>query len=158
IVNDRSFNLNIAEKLQQSFKQGVSIIPKTPLMDAVKNLSKIKQISPIEYPIEIQKDSSYSFNISNSDYRDIYYFTNLNLPYRGDVYLVFKSPQNTFISPTSHRRNKKIQFLKTGVFFIEGFFGSVMTDAMPKGIYDVGILQKNNSQFIYLPTKYQITN
>jgi hypothetical protein len=158
IVNDKSFNQNIRTYLKQSFDEGISVFPASPLTNVVKNLEQFQAKQTTGYSIDIKKDSSLTFNISNSNYRAIYYFTNVSLPFTGDIYLVFKSAQNTFISPTTHRRNSKISFLKTANFFTDGFYTSVMTDAMPSNEYSVGILQNVNHQFVYIPSKYKIQN
>ncbi len=156
VVNDKSFNHNIAPILQKSFEVGISIFPKSDLSDAVSKLALIKSSQPTDYQIDIKKDSLIEFNISNSNYRDIYQFNNFTLPYKGDVYVILKSKNNTFINPTSHRRNSKISFFKTGQFFTDGFMTTIMTDAMPKNEYQVGILQNAKNHFIYFPTKYKI--
>jgi hypothetical protein len=156
VVNDKSFNHNIAPILVKSFNKGISIFPKSELLYQVKNVESIKSRQPVDYQIDIQKDSLLEFNISNSNYRDIYELNNFTLPYKGDVYVILKSKDNTFINATSHRRNSKISFLKTGQFFTDGFMTSVMTDAMPKNEYEVGILQNVNNHFIFFPTKYKI--
>lgn len=156
IVNDKSFNSNIKSILQQSYNDGVSIFPESPLTEVVSNLNKFIIPPIIDYQIDIKKDSSLEFNIANSNYRDIYYLNNFSLPYKGDVFIIMKSAQNTFISPTSHRRNSKINQLKTGQFFTNGFTTTIMTDAMPENEYQIGIVQKVHNQFIYIPTKYKI--
>ena len=157
IVNDKSFNNNIETILEQSFKDGISIFPESELLTSVKNLKQIESKQNTDYQIDIKKDSLLTFNISNSNYRDIYQFNNYNLSYEGDTYLILKSPQKTFVSPANHRRNQKIKFLKTGQFFTDGFYASIMTDAMPENEYQVGVLQKVKNHFIYIPTKYKIT-
>jgi hypothetical protein len=156
VVNDKSFNHNIAPILKKSFESGFSIFPESELTKAVNNLTSLKSDQPIDYQIDIKKDSLLEFNIANSNYRDIYQFNNFTLPYEGDVYVILKSKNNTFINPTSHRRNPKISFLKTGQFFTDGFMTSIMTDAMPQNEYQVGILQNVKNHFIYIPTKYKI--
>ncbi len=156
IVNDKSFNQNISPMLQQSFSKGISIFPESQLSDAFNNLETRKSNQLTDYQITIQKDSLLEFNISNSHYRAIYQFINLTLPYEGNVFLILKSSKNTFISPTSHRRKSKMTFLKTGQFFTDGFMTTIMTDAMPKNEYQVGILQNVKNHFIYLPTHYKI--
>ena len=156
IVNDKSFNHNIAPILKKSFEAGISIFPESELTKAVNNLTLLKSDQPIDYQIDIKKDSLLEFNIANSNYRDIYQFNNFTLPYEGDVYVILKSKNNTFINPTSHRRNPKISFLKTGQFFTDGFMTSIMTDAMPQNEYEVGILQNVKNHFIFFPTKYKI--
>jgi hypothetical protein len=156
IVNDESFNKNIEPILNRSFKTGISIFPKSELYDSINNLNALKSNQVADYQIDIKKDSLLEFNISNSNYRDIYQFNNFTLPYEGDVYLILKSAQNTFISPTTHRRNPKTSFLQTGQFFTDGFMTSIMTDAMPKNEYEVGILQNIKNHFVYFPTKYKI--
>ena len=157
IVNDKSFNNNIKPILEQSFKDGISVFPESELLTSIKNLKATDSTHTTDYQIDIKKDSLLTFNISNSNYRDVYQFNNYNLPYEGDTYLILKSQQNTFISPTNHRRNQKIEFLKTGQFFTDGFYTSIMTDAMPTNEYQVGILQKIKNHFIFIPTKYKIT-
>ena len=156
VVNDDSFNHNIAPILQKSFKDGISVFPESELEVAVSKLESIKSTQPVDYHISIRKDSLLEFNISNSNYRDIYQFNNFTLPYKGNVYLVLKSKNNTFINPTSHRKNPKISLLKTGQFFTHGFMTTILTDAMPKNEYQVGILQSVENHFIYFPTKYKI--
>jgi hypothetical protein len=156
IVNDKSFNQNISSILQKSFDEGISVFPKSDLYDAILKPGTPKPFQQTDYQIDIKKDSLLEFNISNSHYRDIYQFNNLTLPYYGDVYLILKSPLNTFISPTSHRRTPKFTFLKTGQFFTDGFMTTIMTDAMPQNEYQVGILQNTKNHFVYFPTKYKI--
>lgn len=156
IGNDKLFNQNIATILKQSYDKKISIFPKTDLQNALNNLDKITVEKPVLHSIAIQKDSLLEFNIANSHYSTIYYLTNFSLPYTGDVYIILKSPQNTFISATNHRRNSKINLLKTGQFFIDGFMTTIPTDAMPKNDYQVGILQNVKDHFIYLPTRYKI--
>ena len=157
IVNDKSFNNNIKPMLDKSFNNGISIFPKSDLTDALVNLEALKSTQTINYQIDIQKDSLLEFNISNSNYRDIYEFNNFDLPQKGNVFVILKSLKNTFISPANHRRNSKSMFLRTGQFFTDGFYASIMTDAMPKNEYQVGILQNSKNSFIYHPTKYKIT-
>ena len=157
IVNDKSFNNNIKPMLDKSFNNGISIFPKSDLTDALVNLEALKSTQTINYQIDIQKDSLLEFNISNSNYRDIYEFNNFDLPQKGNVFVILKSLKNTFISPANHRRNSKSMFLRTGQFFTDGFYASIMTDAMPKNEYQVGILQNSKNSFIYYPTKYKIT-
>jgi hypothetical protein len=156
IVNDKSFNHNISPILKKSFEAGISIFPGSELTEAVNNLKSLESVQPIDYQVDIKKDSLLEFNIANSNYRDIYQFNNFTLPYEGDVYVILKSKNNTFINPTSHRRNPKISFLKTGQFFTDGFMTSIMTDAMPQNEYEVGILQNVKNHFIYFPTNYKI--
>ena len=156
IVNDKSFNSNIKSILQQSYNQGISTFPESPLIDVVKHFNEYTIPQITDYQIHIKKDSLLESNIVKSNYKDTYNFTNFSLPYEGDVYLIMKSPQNTFISPTSHRRNSKIIQLKTGQFFTNGFVTTILTDAMPKNEYQIGIIQKVDSRFIYIPTKYKI--
>ena len=157
IVNDKSFNNNIKPMLDKSFNNGISIFPKSDLTDALVNLEALKSTQTLDYQIDIQKDSLLEFNISNSNYRDIYEFNNFDLPQKGNVFVILKSLKNTFISPANHRRNSKSMFLRTGQFFTDGFYASIMTDAMPKNEYQVGILQNSKNSFIYYPTKYKIT-
>ena len=157
IVNDKSFNNNIKSILEQSFNDGISVFPESELLTSVKDLKLIESPQSNDCQIDIKKDSLLTFNISNSNYRDVYQFNNYNLPYEGDTYLILKSARNTFISPTNHRRNRKIEFLKTVQFFTDGFYTSIMTDAMPENEYQVGILQKVKNHFTYIPTKYKIT-
>lgn len=157
IVNDKSFNNNIKSILDQSFNNGISVFPESELLTSLKDLKLIESPQTNDCQIDIKKDSLLTFNISNSNYRDVYQFNNYNLPYEGDTYLILKSARNIFISPTNHRRNRKIEFLKTGQFFTDGFYTSIMTDAMPENEYQVGILQKVKNRFIYIPTNYKIT-
>lgn len=157
IVNDKSFNNNIRPILNQSFSNGVSVFPKSDLSDVLVNLEVLRPLRTIDYQIDIQRDSSLEFNISNSNYRDVYQFSNFDLPYNGNVFVIMKSSKNTFIGATNHRRNSKSKFLRTGQFFTDGFYTSIMTDAMPKNEYQVGILQNFKNRFIYYPTKYKIT-
>jgi hypothetical protein len=156
IVNDKSFNHNIETVLKQSFENGISVFPENSLRIAIKNLDKVTTNSDANLPILIRKDSTLTFNIANSRYRNVYNFQNLNLHFTGDVYITFKSDKNVFVCGTSHLKNSKKNFLTTGMFFTNGFFTTVMTDAMPANNYTIGILQKNNNQFIYYPTKYKI--
>ena len=156
-VNDKSFNDNIKTVLDKSFTDGISVLPKTPLNDIVKNIDRFTSDTSNRYPIEIKKDSVLSFNISNSHYRPLFQFTNLNFPVSKHLYLILKSPKNTFVFATSHRRNRKKDFLKLGQFFTDGFYTSIMTDAMPEGEYAVGILQKSNdNSFHFYPTQSKI--
>ena len=156
IVNDKSFNHNIKATLQESYVKGISVFPESSLVKSIQNLDDINNKQSNNLQIVIQKDSLLEFNIANSNYRDIYYFNNFSIPYQGDIYIILKSPKNTFISPTSHRRNSKINQLKTGQFFTDGFMTTIMTDAMPKNEYQVGILQNVKNQFVYIPTHYKI--
>ena len=156
VINDKSFNQNIKTTLNKSFETGISIFPESELLKQVIDINSNKTSQIIDYQIDIKKDSLLEFNISNSHYRDIYEFTNFSLPYKGDVYVILKSQNNIFINATSHRRNSKFNFLTTGQFFTDGFMTSVMTDAMPKNVYQVGILQNVKNRFIYFPTKYKI--
>lgn len=156
IVNDKLFNQNIATILEQSYDKKISVFPKTDLQNALSNLDKITVEKPIFHSIVIQKDSLLEFNIANSHYNTIYYLTNFSLPYAGDVYIILKSPQNTFVSATSHRRNSKLNLIKTRQFFTDGFMTTIPTDAMPKNEYQVGILQNVKNHFIYQPTNYKI--
>ncbi len=156
IVNDKSFNFNIAPFLKKSFDSGVSVFPFSELTNVINDLESIKTNQSIDYQVDIKKDSLLEFNISNSHYRDIYELNNFTLPYQGNVYVILKSKDNTFINATSHRRNSKISFLKTGQFFTDGFMTSIMTDAMPQNVYELGILQHAKNHFIYFPTKYKI--
>ena len=158
-VNDKSFNANIKSVLDKSFTDGISVLPNTPLRDVVKNIDKFTSNTKTNFPIEIKRDSVLSFNISNSHYRPLFHFTNLNYALSGKIYLVLKSDKNTFIFATNHRRNRKIELLKTSHFFTEGFYTSIMTDAMPNGEYTVGILsQEGEKTFQYSPTPYKIQN
>ncbi len=158
-VNDKSFNVNIKAVLDKSFTDGISVLPKTHLSDAVKNIDKFTTDTKITYPIEIKKDSVLSFNISNSHYRPLFQFINLNYAVSGKIYLVLKSDKNTFIFATNHRRNRKIALIKTQHFFTDGFYASIMTDAMPNGEYAVGILSEQDEKtFQYSPTPYKIQN
>ena len=156
LVNDKSFNENIAKTLQKSFEKSISIFPKSDLGTVVneESLNKLTQLS--DYQIDIQKDSLFEFDISSSHHRIVYELNNFTLPYKGDVYVILKSSQNIFISATSHRRNAKPAFLKSGQFFTDGFMTSIMTDPMPKNEYQIGILQHVKDNFIYFPTKYRI--
>ena len=158
-VNDKSFNANIKAVFDKSFTDGISVLPKTPLSDVVKNIDKFTSDTSNSFPIEIKRDSVLSFNISNSHYRPLFHFTNLNYPVSGKTYLVLKSDNNTFIFATNHRRNRKQDLLKTSRFFTDGFYASIMTDAMPNGDYAVGILSQNSEKiFRYNPTPYKIHN
>lgn len=156
ILNDKSFNSNIKSILQQSYNQGVSIFPESPLTDVIQHLKKYTIPKITDYQIYIKKDSLLESNIANSNYKNIYYIDNFSLPYKGDVYLILKSPKNIFISPASHRRNSKIHLLETGQFFTDGFVTTILTDAMPKNEYQIGIIQQVDNRFIYIPTKYKI--
>ena len=158
-VNDKYFNMNIESVLKKSFKDGISVFPKSDLKNVVNNLDKYKSTSKANFPIEILKDSVLSFNISNSHYRPVFHFINLNFPLSDKVYLLLKSDKNTFIFATNHRRNRKSEFIKTAQFFTNGFYTSQMTDAMPTGEYLVGILQqKSEKSFHYFTTHYKIQN
>ena len=156
VVNDKSFNQNIATVLEKSYKRGISIFQNSNLLTSTKKIKFIKSEQQVDYQIDIQRDSLLEFNISNSRYRDIYQINNYTLPYEGDVYLIMMSKNNTFINPTSHRKNAKISFLKTGQYFTDGFMTTIMTDAMPPCEYRIGFLQSVNNQFVYFPTKYKI--
>jgi hypothetical protein len=158
-VNDKYFNMNIDVVLKKSFKDGISVFPKSELKEVVVNLGKYKSGSTTKFPIEILKDSLLSFNISNSHYRPVFQFINLNFPHEGKVYLLLKSNKNTFIFATNHRRNRKIDFIKTAHFFTDGFYTSVMTDALPTGEYSVEILQaEDDKSFHHFTTDYKIQN
>jgi hypothetical protein len=158
-VNDKYFNMNIDSVLRKSFNSGISVFPKSKLKNVVLNLDKYKSVSEAKFSIEIFKDSVLSFNISNSHYRPVFQFINLNLPHSGKVYLLLKSDKNTFVFATNHRRNRKLNFIKTFRFFTDGFYASIMTDAMPKGEYSVGILQEEDgNSFQYFTTDYKIQN
>jgi len=156
VAYPKSLERNMESILQQSYKQGVSVFTESHLTNIVNNLTKFTNPQITDYEIDIKKDSLLEFDIFNSSYRDIYYLNNFSLPYKDDVFIIMKSTQNTFISPTSHRRNSKINQLKTGQFFTNGFTTSIMTDAMPKTEYQIGIVQKVHNQYIYIPTKYKI--
>ena len=156
IVNDKSFNVNIKSILEQSYHQRVSVFPNSPLITVVNNLDRFTIPQITDYQIEIKKDSIIEPNNVNSSYKDIFYFNNLSLPYKGDVYIVMKSSKNTFISPTGHRKNSKINLLKTGQFFTDGFVTTLTTNAIPKNEYQIGIIQKVHNRLIYIPTKYKI--
>jgi hypothetical protein len=159
VVNDKYFNMNIDVVLKKSFKDGISIFPKNPLKDVVMNLDRYKANSKTKFSIEILKDSVLSFNISNSHYRPVFHFINLTFPHSGKVYLLLKSNKSTFIFATNHRRNRKLDFIKTTHFFTDGFYTSIMTDAMPAGEYSVGILQEDDDKFFhYFTTDYKIQN
>ena len=158
-VNDKSFNANIKPVLDKSFTDRISVLPNTNLRNVVKNIDKFTSDTSKRIPIEIKRDSVLSFNISNSHYRPLFHFTNLNYAVSGHIYLVLKSDKNTFIFATNHRRNRKKDLLKTSHFFIDGFYASIMTDAMPTGEYSVGILsQKDEKNFRYSPSPYKIQN
>jgi hypothetical protein len=158
MVNDKPFNDNIESVLRNSFQDGISVLPKTSLKDVVKNINKSAANNQQNFPIEIRRDSVLSLNISNSHYRQLFHFINLNFPTSNKIYLILKSSQNTFIFATNHRRNRKTNFLKTGQFFTTGFFTSIYTDAMPSNNYEVGILQKNDeNDYIFYPTNAMIT-
>jgi hypothetical protein len=158
-VNDKYFNMNIESILKKSFTDGISIFPKSQLTDVVRNLDKYQSIQQNNFPIEISRDSVLSFNISNSHHRPIFQFTNLNFPYSDKIYLLLKSEKNTFVFATNHRRNRKLNFIKTLQFFTDGFYASIMTDAMPSGEYSVGILQEQKDKiFHYFTTEYKIQN
>ena len=151
--------MNIDSVLKKSFKEGISIFPTSKLKNVVLNLDKYKSASKTKFHIEIFKDSVLSFNISNSHYRPVFQFINLNLPHSGKVYLLLKSNKNTFIFATNQRRNRKLDFIKTANFFTDGFYASAMTDAMPTGEYLVGILQEEDDKsFHYFTTDYKIQN
>ena len=156
IVNDKSFNVNIKSILEQSYHQQVSVFPNSPLITVVNNLDRFTIPQITDYQIEIKKDSIIEPNNVSSSYKDIFYFNNLSLPYKGDVYIVMKSSKNTFISPTGHRKNSKINLLKTGQFFTDGFVTTLTTNAIPKNEYQIGIIQKVHNRLIYIPTKYKI--
>lgn len=156
IANAKSFNQNIAPILEQSYNKKISIFPKTELQSALLNLDKITVKKPIFHSIVIQKDSLLEFDRNSSHHRTIYHFNNLTLPYEGGVYIILKSSQNTFISATSHRRNSKVNFFRTGQFFTDGFMTTIPTGAMPENEYQVGILQNIKNHFVYLPTNYKI--
>lgn len=158
-VNDKFFNINIDVVLRKSFKDGISVFPESKLKDVILNLDKYKSLSKTNFPIEILKDSVLSFNISNSHYRPVFQFINLDFPHSGKVYLLLKSDKNTFVFATNHRRNRKLEFIKTTHFFTDGFYASLMTDAIPNGEYSVGILQeKDDNSFQYFTTDYKIQN
>ncbi|MBC7409109.1 MAG: hypothetical protein H7339_12035 [Arcicella sp.] len=156
IVNDKSFNVNIKSILEQSYHQRVSVFPNSPLITVVNNLDRFTIPQITDYQIEIKKDSIIEPNNVSLSYKDIFYFNNLSLPYKGDVYIVMKSSKNTFISPTGHRKNSKINLLKTGQFFTDGFVTTLTTNAIPKNEYQIGIIQKVHNRLIYIPTKYKI--
>jgi hypothetical protein len=158
-VNDKYFNMNIDSVLKKSFRDRISIFPKSQLTDVVQNLNKYQSVQQNKFPIEISRDSVLSFNISNSHHRPIFHFTNLNFPYSEKIYLLLKSEKNTFIFATNHRRNRKLNFMRTLQFFTDGFYTSIMTDAMPSGEYAVGILQEQTSKsFHFFSTEYKIQN
>ncbi len=158
-VNDKFFNSNIKPVLDKSFTDGISVLPKTSLREVVKNIEKHTSDTKTSFPIEIKKDSVLSFNISNSHYRPLFHFTNLNYIVSDKVYLILKSDRNTFIFATNHRRNRKKDLVRTQHFFTNGFYASIMTDAMPNGEYMVGILsQEGENTFRYSPTLYKIQN
>jgi hypothetical protein len=158
-VNDKYFNMNIESVLKKSFSDGISILPKTQLTDVVQNLDKYESVQKNKFPIEISRDSVLSFNISNSHHRPIFHFTNVNFPYSDKIFLVLKSEKNTFVFATNHRRNRKLNFLRTFQFFTDGFYASIMTDAMPSGEYSVGILQEQKDKsFHFFITEYKIQN
>ena len=158
LVNDKSFNANISDILKQSFDDGVSIFPESSLTTAVKNLDSLTSQKAENITIKIQQDSSETFSIAGSNYRRIYHLQNLTFPLNGNVFLVFKSDKNIFVWATTHLKNSKKKLLKTGQYFNNGFYTTIMTDAMPHNDYTIGILQKNNNHFIYYPTKYKIQN
>ncbi|MEA5457461.1 hypothetical protein VB796_00320 [Arcicella sp. LKC2W] len=158
LVNDKSFNANISDILKQSFNDGVSVFPESSLTSAIQNLDKLVSKNGIALPIKIQKDSSLTFSIAGSNYRRIFHLQNLTLPFNGDVFVIFKSDKNLFVGATTHLRNSKKSLLLTGQYFNNGFYSTIMTDAMPANEYTIGILQKNNNHFIYYPTKYKILN
>ena len=158
-VNDKSFNANIKTVLDKSFKDGISVLPNTTLSNVVKNIDQFTPDTINRFPIEIKRDSVLSFNISNSHYRPLFHFINLNYAVSGKIYLVLKSDKNTFIFATNHRRNRKKDLLKTAHFFTDGFYASIMTDAMPNGQYSVGILSQNDEKtYQYSRTPYKIQN
>ena len=158
-VNDKYFGANIKTILDKSFTDGISVLPKTPLIEVVRNLDKYASDIKTDFPIEIERDSVLSFNISNAHYRPLFHFINLNYTVSSKIYLVLKSDKNTFIFATNHRRNRKLVFLKTTHFFTHGFYTSVTTDAMPNGEYAVGILSQDGEKYFrYHPTPYKIQN
>jgi hypothetical protein len=158
-VNDKYFNMNIDEVLKKSFKDGISIFPKSKLKEVIPNLDKYKSDKKADFPIKISKDSLLSFNISNSHYRRVFQFNNLNFPHSEKIFLILKSDKNTFVFATNHRRNRKVDFIRTLDFFTDGFYSSITTDAMPSGEYSVGILQEEaNDSFHYFITAYKISN
>jgi hypothetical protein len=158
-VNDKSFNMNTDSVLRKSFKDGISILPKSELKKLIANINRYKSESKSKISIEILKDSVLSFNISNSHYRPVFHFINLSIPHAGKIYLLLKSNKNTFVFATNHRRNRKIDFIKTTHFFTDGFYTSIMTDAIPSGEYLVEILKEDDAKsFQYYTTDYKIQN
>ncbi|MDZ7898189.1 MAG: hypothetical protein U5N85_09210 [Arcicella sp.] len=158
-VNEKYFNMNIEGILRQSFKNGVSVLPKGQLRDIITNLDKYKSEKKTSFAIEILKDSILSFNISNSHYRPVYQFTNLNFPHSEQIFLLLKSDKNTFVFATNQRKNRKLDFVKTMDFFTDGFYASITTDALPTGEYSVAILQEEyDNSFHYFTTHYKISN
>jgi hypothetical protein len=156
MVNDSSINQNIKRTLTKSFQDGVSVFPENMLDNEIQNLDKLPKLIYPKLAIEITKDSSFTQDIVRSSYRELYQFVNLNLPAESEHYLIFKSPKNTFVYPTHKRKNAKRNLLLTGNFYINGFYTTVLTDAMPQGEYQIGILQKNKLKTAYIPTQYKI--
>ena len=156
-ANNKIFNDNIKEVLSNSLKKNISILPFTPLKNTVQNINNYTIKSEINYPITMDKDSVLSFNIANSHYRPVYHFTNVNFPTSNRIYLILKSTKNTFVFATNHRKIRKIDLLKSGHFFTNGFYASITPDVIPSSEYAIGILQKNNdNSFHFYPTTTKI--
>ena len=156
-VNDKFFNDDIKEVLSNSFKKNISIMPFTSLKNTIQNIEKYTVKSKVDYLITLGKDSILTFNITNSHYRPVYHFTNVDFPASNRIYLTLKSTQNTFVFATNHRKIRKVDFLKSGQFFTNGFYVSIITNAIPSGEYAVGILQKSDdNSFHFYPTTSKI--
>ncbi len=156
IINDSSFNYNIQSILSQSFKDSVSIFPANKMDNEIQNLDKLPTLHYPDLVLKISKDSVFTQDIVTSSYREVYQFINLTLPVEENYFVIFKSSKNTFIYPTYKRKNAKQKLFLTGQFFMSGFYTTVLTDAMPRGEYQIGILQKNERNTAYIPTLHKI--
>jgi hypothetical protein len=157
VINDSSFNQNIQRVLLKSYHDGVSVYPEKMFDNEIQNLDKLPKIIYPNLTVEISKYTSITQDIVNTSYRELYQIVNLSLPVEGEYYVVFKSSINTFVYPTYKRKNAKRKWVLTGNFYIDGFYTTVLTDAMPVGEYQIGILQKNKKKTSYIPTLYKIS-
>lgn len=157
IENVASFNRNIDSTLAESFKKGVSIFSENYLNQPISMIESTNSELLASYNVEISKDSSILLDNLKTIYLPKVFIRNTQLPYQGQVFILFKSSNKTYIYPVYHQKSGRRKFLQMNPYFTNGFQTSVLLDSFEKNIYKIGILQKINNQIVCHFTKQVLT-
>lgn len=74
----------------------------------------------------------------------------------GPVYLILKSANSQWLAPFLAKPNGKVQFLKTGKPLFQGGTAQFMTESLPRGMYQLGLVQQH--KLYWLPQYFTKTD